>query len=70
MILWRGVIHRSSENQKGVNDVFQFVPLRFRRALNTIDFNCTVGPRLSGHQLSGYLYYPATILKCILSIFN
>ena len=30
----------------------------------------TVGPRLSGHQLSGYLYYPAMILHCILSIFN
>ena len=25
----------------------------------------TVGPRLSGHQLSGYLYYPATILQYI-----
>ena len=31
---------------------------------------CTVGPRLSGHQLSGYLYYPAMILQYILSIFN
>ena len=30
----------------------------------------TVGPRLSGHQLSGYLYYPAMILQYILSIFN
>ena len=30
----------------------------------------TVGPRLSGHQLSGYLYYPATILQYVLSIFN
>ena len=28
----------------------------------------TVGPRLSGHQLSGYLYYPAVILQCILCI--
>ena len=25
----------------------------------------TVGPRLSGHQLSGYLYYPAMILQYI-----
>ena len=31
---------------------------------------CTVGPRLSGHLLSGYLYYPAMILQYILSIFN
>ena len=30
----------------------------------------TVGPQLSGHQLSGYLYYPATILQCKLSIFH
>ena len=26
---------------------------------------CTVGPRLSGHQLSGYLHYPAVILQYI-----
>ena len=32
--------------------------------------NITVGPRLSGHQLSGYLCYPAAILQCILFIFN
>ena len=25
----------------------------------------TVGPRLSGHQLSGFLYYPAMILQYI-----
>ena len=24
---------------------------------------CTVGPRLSGYQLYGYLYYPAMILQ-------
>ena len=30
----------------------------------------TVGPRLFGHQLSGYLYYPAAILQCILSILH
>ena len=30
----------------------------------------TVGPRLSGHQLAGYLYYPAAILRYILSIFT
>ena len=30
----------------------------------------TVGPRLSGHQLSGYLYYPAAILQCIMSSFH
>ena len=28
-------------------------------------FGSTVGPRLSGHQLSGYLYYPAMILQYI-----
>ena len=33
-------------------------------------FLYTVGPWLSGHQLSGYLYYLATILKWILSIFH
>ena len=43
--------------------------------INSIVINCinklhdvvgkrhTVGPRLSGHQLSGYLYYPAMILQ-------
>ena len=35
-----------------------------------IKYEYTVGPRLSGHQLSGYLYYPAMILQYILSIFN
>ena len=30
----------------------------------------TVGPRLSGHQLSGYLCYQARILQCVLSIFH
>ena len=34
------------------------------------DNHYTVGPQLSGHQLSGYLCYPATILQCILFIFN
>ena len=29
-----------------------------------LDWN-TVGPWLSGHQLSGYLYYPAAVLQCI-----
>ena len=42
-----------------------FCPLR-----NMPIFAHTVGPRLSGHQLSGYLYYPAMILQYILSIFN
>ena len=30
----------------------------------------TVGPWLSGHQLSGYPYYLAAILQCILCIFH
>ena len=30
----------------------------------------TVGPKLSDHRLSGYLYYLAMILQCILSIFH
>ena len=30
----------------------------------------TVGPRLSGHQLSRDLYYPTAILQCMLSIFH
>ena len=28
----------------------------------------TVGPRLSGHQLSGYLYYSAMILQYIFNL--
>ena len=32
--------------------------------------SCTVWPRLSGHQLSGYLSYLAVILQCILCIFH
>ena len=38
--------------------------------LHTDPTTCTVGPRLSGHQLSGYLYYPAMILQYTLSYFN
>ena len=30
---------------------------------NPVTIPYTVGPRLSGHQLSGYLYYPAMILQ-------
>ena len=33
--------------------------------LSTCTECCTVGPRLSGHQLSGYLYYPAMFLQYI-----
>ena len=29
----------------------------------------TVGPRWSGHQLSGYLHYPARILQLVYSLF-
>ena len=34
-----------------------------------IHFVRTVGPRLSGHQLSGYLYYPAMILQYIIIVY-
>ena len=41
-----------------------------KKSFLKLETKSTVGPRLSGHQLSGYLYYPAMILQYILSIFN
>ena len=37
---------------------------------SSLKYENTVGPRLSGYQLSRYLCYPATILQYILCIFN
>ena len=34
------------------------------------EYDNTAGPQSSSHQLSGYLYYLATILHCIMSVFH